>query len=389
MRPKNMKHPWPYLFLACLLALPAWGQDAMTSREWEDTGRYFLGQGRYAKALPYFRSAVEEDPSNASAHEGLGDAYSGLDERERAMDAYRTALKLDPGNEALREKMGRYAPEEPEVSQDPEDEPLLKGPPKTRTYAPPARRKPSPLLWSKIDFGYAYSLQGGLLDSAEAANAKIRNNGWTGLASASHHGFKVGGELGFPIGEHQGFALGMQYLRHEDYRLDQDLQNGGDYENERFGAYVIPLTLDYYLFLPDEGGKFFLSAGVGYYHSRIEVEDSYDYSIDSGDPTAYDEFRGELTAGNVGFQASIGREFTVSQKFAVSLFAKGRYARIGHYRGTVVTYDGYEAQVGLGTYPNGEVHVADVSSIGGGGLEYTTLDFTGFDVGVAFVFYHY
>jgi hypothetical protein len=72
----------------------------------------------------------------------------------------------------------------------------------------------------------------------------------------------------------------------------------------------------------------------------------------------------------------------------ISLFARGRYARLTNFRGTIYNSNtGGTAQDGLAVFSDGSVHATDVSFIGNSGVNYATMDFTGFDVGLAFTFY--
>jgi len=209
----------------------------------------------------------------------------------------------------------------------------------------------------------------------------------------------VGGEVGFLINPNNGLALGLRYLRTDDFTFDQNLQNGpatvsgsvynSDFENQNLSTYVVPLTLDYYFFLPDAGGRFFLSAGLGYYYGVVRVDDNYSYVINDNDPNSYDNFSGELTSGAIGFQVGAGREFAISRRFGISLFAKGHYARISNFRGTVYGPDGWSANDGLAVQSDGQVFSYPVENIGGQGTKYATVDYTGFDLGISFNFYNF
>ena len=62
--------------------------------------------GEYAKALDFYRSATEKDPTSTRAWQGLGFCYSGLNRMDRAVDAYRTAIRINPDNAELRFQLG-------------------------------------------------------------------------------------------------------------------------------------------------------------------------------------------------------------------------------------------------------------------------------------------
>lgn len=56
-----------------------------------------------------FRAALQRDPTNAAAHELLGDSYIKLRQPRRALAAYRAALALDTGNYRSQYKLQRAA----------------------------------------------------------------------------------------------------------------------------------------------------------------------------------------------------------------------------------------------------------------------------------------
>jgi hypothetical protein len=255
-------------------------------------------------------------------------------------------------------------------------------------------------LWVKVEGAFNYSVQTDLMNSANAQNKFITGYGGTGSALADTNGGMAGAEIGFLINPNSAFAIGLRGIRTNDYSSNLNLQNGpatvagtvydSDFENETFTPSVYPLTVDYYLFLPDAGGRFFISGGVGYYYGLVHVEDNYSYVIYNGDPNVSDTFSGDLTSGGVGFQASIGRDFAVGRDLALSIFARGRYARLSNFRGNVYNPNtGGTANDGLAVYSDGSVHSTDVSNIGNNGVTYANIDFTGFDLGVALTFFSY
>jgi len=78
-------------------------------------GAILLRQGAPADALPYFRSIVAKDPTNAHGFEGEGRALLAMGEHEGAERALRNAVRLDSGNwkaqqglGMLYDELGRY-----------------------------------------------------------------------------------------------------------------------------------------------------------------------------------------------------------------------------------------------------------------------------------------
>ncbi|HUO58393.1 MAG TPA: tetratricopeptide repeat protein [bacterium] len=406
--------------MIALLVVPValWAESA---QDYRDAGQALSRAGQYAKALDYFKKAVQADPQDWQSYQAMGDAYNKMDDMADARDAYRKSLDINPNNSTVRvllqnlgdETASSTPPSAPsgdnvgtdETVQSPQTtEPIRRRGRGWRRVAPVTYNDGlAPMdhakLWAKFDLGFNYSQQGDLLSSAATQNGLITANGWTGSAVASRNGYNAGGELGFLINPNNGLAIGLRYLRNDDSTLNQNLQNGpaivgantynSDFENETLSPSVWPLTLDYYLFLPDASGRFFISAGLGYYFGQVHVEDNYSYVISANDETASDTFSGDLTAGGVGFQVGLGRDWEISPRFGISLFARGRYARLTNFRGTVFGPNGGGANDGLAVYPDGEVFSTDVSNIGNNGVKYATIDFTGFDVGASLNFYSF
>ncbi|HTC21458.1 MAG TPA: hypothetical protein VK859_11460, partial [bacterium] len=104
--------------------------------------------------------------------------------------------------------------------------------------------------------------------------------------------------------------------------------------------------------------------------------------------TAGDIWEGNVSSAAVGFQASLGREFAVSDRFGIVLFARGRYAKISNFQGQLLDSNAVAGKFGLASGANGVVDIDSPSNITSANNErYATIDFTGFDAGVALNFY--
>jgi hypothetical protein len=158
-----------------------------------------------------------------------------------------------------------------------------------------------------------------------------------------------------------------------------------DFENATFTPYVVPLTLDYYLFLPDSGGRFFLTGGIGYYAATVHVNENASLSNLFNDANEYWNPWGDLTAGNVGFQLGIGRDFAINRNFGISVFGRFRYAKITNFTGVLSDNNNWA----LVKYANGTVDIDNAANVGTNGETYATVDFTGFDVGASLNFYSF
>ncbi len=410
------------LGLSLLLISPPilWAAGA---QDYKEGGMALFRAGQYGKALVYFQNAVQADSNDAEAYEDLGNTYAKLNDIPNARNAYEKSLQINPNNSTLRvllDNLGSANPPPsspahledsnytapapanppPSTKKFDEDGPITNNTPSQKQLGG-INRIDKAKLWIKLEGALNYSVQADLVNSATAQNQFIKASpGATGSALADPLGGMAGAEMGLLINPNSGIAIGLRGIRTTDYSSNLNLQNGpatvagtvydSDFENETFTPSVYPLTLDYYLFLPDAGGRFFISGGVGYYYGLVHVEDNYSYVIYNNDPNVSDTFSGDLTSGNVGFQVSIGRDFAVGRDLALSIFARGRYARLTNFRGTIYNPNtGGSANDGLAVYSDGSVHSTDVSNIGNNGVTYANIDFSGFDLGVALTFFSY
>lgn len=257
--------------------------------------------------------------------------------------------------------------------------------------------------WAKFDVTYDYAAQGDLINSAAPINSGSYSNpgglgSYAGSATAGHDGLGLGFELGLLLSPSSGIAFGAHYLQTNQYVAGVNYNNAdGDSESVTLLPTVVPLTLDYYFFLPDGDGRFFLSLGTGYYIANVRVSqnisgntanDNFFGSNNTPGGQGGDIWSGNISSAAVGFQAGLGREFAVDDRLGVVLFARGRYARISNFQGKLLDANAVAGQFGLATGSNGVVDIDSPGNITGANNEhYTTIDFTGFEAGVALDFY--
>ena len=183
-----------------------------------------------------------------------------------------------------------------------------------------------------------------------------------------------------------GIGIGARYIQSTNYvfnAVDSAPASFGsnphDFENATFSPYVVPITLDYYLFMPDHDGRFFVSLGVGYYAADVNVSESYNFdNFEESTGNVGTPF-GDLTAGTVGFQVSIGREFALTPRLGLEIFVRGRYAKITNFQGVLSDGNTWE----LEKFSDGSVDIGSPSNVGQNGTTAATIDFTGFDAGIA------
>ncbi|HXL73729.1 MAG TPA: hypothetical protein VN963_08905, partial [bacterium] len=242
---------------------------------------------------------------------------------------------------------------------------------------------------------------GDLINSAAAINNQTYVNpgglgSYTGGATAGNDGLGLGFEIGVLLNPSMGIAFGAHFLQNNEYLAALNYNNANqDAESVTLLPTVVPLTLDYYFFLPDEGGRFFFSAGVGYYVANVRVGQNTTsvnfFGSNNTPPSEADQgdiWEGNVSSAAVGFQIGLGREFAVNKKFGVTVFAKGRYVRISNFQGQLLDSNAVSGSFGLAAGANGVVDVDSTSNITASNNEhYATINFTGFEAGVALNFY--
>jgi tetratricopeptide (TPR) repeat protein len=71
-------------------------------------GYSFSMNGDDQKALKLFKEAIEQDPKNVMAWNGLGSCQIGLNRPAAAIESYKQAIKIDPNDAALHYNLGNY-----------------------------------------------------------------------------------------------------------------------------------------------------------------------------------------------------------------------------------------------------------------------------------------
>ncbi len=426
-----MKNTMTLLGLCLLSLIPGLAAAQLSSQELDYQGESIYSKGFYAKSIPYFQQAIQADPNNAKAYEDLGNAYLKQNDQTDAIAAFQQSLQINPNNSTLKALVdsmsanGTTAPPPQTQSTEPSYNQGTEAPPAQETFVVRRRRprleNPPPdnwkdglapmdhaKIWVKYEMGYNYSAQGDLMGSVTQLNNDnvagglplegIQNVFTSGNALMSPGGLNLGGEIGFLLNPYNGIAIGVRYLQANDYTYNASSTNNSagpnypnDFETTTMTPYVVPFTLDYYLFLPDSGGRFFLTAGVGYYAGTVNVNENYsavNYETTQGRPnpaTYADNPVGALTAGNVGFQLGIGRDFAINRNFGISIFGRFRYCKITNFTGTLSDGQAWA----LAKFADGTVDIDDPSNIGTSGESYATVDWTGFDIGASLNFYSF
>lgn len=435
------KYAWLWLLLSLGVPLTAYAATQQ-AQEYDDLGMALYRQGLYAKSIPYFQNAVQADPQDWEGYENLGNAYFKINANTDALNAYQKSLQINPDNSTLENivqtlqtnntpvpanaelNQSAVAPAPPPAnaappsSQSAESEEPIQGNPQTQA-PPPQGGQPSETIivrhrrrryvenfeptyadglnpidhakfWAKFETAYNYSLQSDLNNSASSINSESANgtlygdSNWSGTATMSSNGYMAGGEFGFLLDPYNGLAIGFRYIQSNDFVFNAvnsapaTVGSSHDFENGDFTPYVVPITLDYYMFFPDRDGRFFISLGGGYYAAAVNISENYNFS-NYNDASYYGSPTGTLTGGGFGCEASIGREFAIGRHFGLEVFARGRFAQISGLRGVLSDGNSY----GLDKFSDGTVDINQGSS------GTATLDFTGFDAGISLNWYSF
>ncbi len=423
-----MTHSWKNLLLLAAGFCPFLAGSPLfadAARDYDQAGMALFRAGQYEKSIQYFNNAVQADSTDWQAYEDMGNAYMKLDDKPNALSSYQKALQLNPGDSTLQALVDNLNDQagtgtstedqtQPETASTPtesQDDAAYSAPAPTTIIVRHFRRhrmfRPLPnyndgmalmdhaSIWFRAEFGYDYSAQTQLMNSATATNNENTNgnlffNFTSAHASMSHNGFQTGGEIGFLLNPYNGIAIGARFIEASDYTLSAvnsapSSVSGApsDFENATFSPRVVPITLDYYLFLPDHSGRFFVSGGVGYYFSAVQVNENYSLSNLNNDPNSFGNPYGDLNAGNIGFQIGVGRDFAVTPFLGVSLYARGYFAQISNFQGTLSDGQNWA----LVKYSDKTVDIDNPSSIGSNGVKAATIDFTGFDIGASLNFF--
>jgi len=126
-------------------------------------GYSFSINGEDQKALEFFQEAIEKDPENTMAWNGLGYCHVGMNNPAAALKAYQQAIKTNPGDETLYYILGNYYVK---LGQPPEA---------IKAYRQAIRMKPD-FEEAHFKLGVVYSQLGRLDEGKNAFETVIRLN---------------------------------------------------------------------------------------------------------------------------------------------------------------------------------------------------------------------
>ncbi len=169
------------------------------------------------------------------------------------------------------------------------------------------------------------------------ANWPVQQGGYR----AVHKGYEVGGDIIFELTPRFGIGIGGGYMRisrASQMSLLHDepsLPSGGVVAEPILSA--VPIRAGVFLTLPLSRKINFVADGGLSYYFRARYRDQMASVISMGDIlTTYKciTTRAEDKTLPVGFQAGIGFEYELVRKVFLCLNARGRYARLGGWKGS-------------------------------------------------------
>jgi hypothetical protein len=213
----------------------------------------------------------------------------------------------------------------------------------------------------------------------------------TGTYSPFHLGMDFQGEFLFNLSPEMALGLGAGYLS-----VSKDSALTGTSGSKTITltfqpkVHAIPITFNFHYYLPAGNTlKFVLTAGVGYYLTKIDHTLG---ATGSGSVEKYD-----FSAGGFGFHGGVGLDLALSPAVSLVLDLLGRYATASGYTGsytsgstthTNVNLYYYEGSFpGFGTYPQLTYDTTLPSGSGVNNAREAKLDLSGFSALIGFVFH--
>jgi hypothetical protein len=258
------------------------------------------------------------------------------------------------------------------------------------------------LFWAKAELGYNHWPVPAFVNSADTfnrgqfvpGNAVSGSTSYSGSASSVNNDFGFEGELGVLVNPNIGIGVGVRAITSDDYTADIHYDTG-DSEQLTLNGSLTPITVDFYLFLPEPLGRFFISGGLGAYLAQVKVVQTTTsknfFGTDNGtNGGGSNNWAGLLDSGNLGVQVAAGHDFAINDQFGFEIYARVYFVQISNFQGALTDPSGGTRNYGLAESASGPTVVdADVQSHITGPEQYANLDFSGFDVGLTALYYHF
>jgi tetratricopeptide (TPR) repeat protein len=391
-------------FFILLVGTPSLLWAAMSSSDYTDIGMACYRAGQYVKAADYLKRAVEVDPQNWQAYEDLGDSNMKLGDNPDALDAYEQSLKAHPGNPTLQTLVDHLSGLDSSRDPTPNAGPPASCPTPIVVHTDNATLMSHSKFWTRGEIGYNHWANTVMVDSAKTFNSGQFNPGkaiagsvsYTGGASAGTDNLQWGAEAGYMLNPYLGISIGVQLITLNAGGYSANVgYDTGDSEQLSLQENLLPITANLYLFLPDPLGRLFISGGFGYYVADVDVDQTTTtnnfFGTDNGNTgTGSNQWTGFMQSANIGFQVGAGHDFALTDKIGISLYARAYYVQITNFKGTLTDSNGATQHYGLASSASSPTVIdADLTQFINGAEKYAMVDFTGYDIGAAVVFYNF
>lgn len=193
----------------------------------------------------------------------------------------------------------------------------------------------------KLTGGAAYITSGGYNDGIEGTNALNAADyaSVTGSFSKLQLGMNFGGEIILDINENFGIGLGAGYMQfsHNTETVTGNWSMFGipfvDTITLKPSVTSIPITLNVHYTMPMGGLNLNLFAGVGYYISKMKVDQSFNSTSGTFTAASSYTFDSNSISGQIGFQGGLGLEIPLGGDFSFIVDITGRYVSLGDIKG--------------------------------------------------------
>ena len=197
----------------------------------------------------------------------------------------------------------------------------------------------------KLTGGAAYITSGGYNDAIEGTNSlnTADYTSVTGAFSKLQFGMNFGGEIILDINENFGIGLGAGYLQfsHGTETVTGNWNIFGmpfvDTITLKPTVTSIPITLNVHYKMPMGGMNLDLFAGVGYYISKMKMDQSFNSTFLTASSTS--TFDSNSIGGQFGFQGGLGLEIPLGGNFSFIVDITGRYVSLTDIKGDYTLKD--------------------------------------------------
>jgi opacity protein-like surface antigen len=202
----------------------------------------------------------------------------------------------------------------------------------------------------KATGGLTYITVGDLNKAFQSANDHINLYAisHSGSFPTVHTGLNFSAELLYNLNEDISLGLGIGYFR-VPILFDVSFNYGTPTnQTDTVSAIAIPITLNlHYSFTIRPSLKVFLTAGTGYYLTKINFEVNYiwDYGVNGKETMDYIFKSG---SGAFGLQGGLGVEYQISSGLSLIVEVLGRYAKVSNFKGDWTSVDKFNGTTSSG-----------------------------------------